>query len=92
MLDWQQSALDSLCQPSRLPRDRFHGQFLGHRAPWCNFSTSAGLTNGILGGYAYFNGSDFATLSGSGPFTMQAYSGYVAGDFGRAQYKRDHQR
>ena len=27
-------------------------------------STSAGLSNGILGGYAYFNGQDFATLSG----------------------------
>lgn len=43
-------------------------------------SSSAGLTNGILGGYAYYNGNDFATLSGG---TIQAYSSYVTGDLGR---------
>jgi autotransporter-associated beta strand protein len=43
------------------------------------FSTSAGLTNGILGGYAYVNGTDFATLSGG---TLHAYSSYVPGDLG----------
>ena len=42
-------------------------------------STSAGLSNGILGGYAYFNGQDFATLSGG---TIEAYSSYVTGNLG----------
>ena len=46
------------------------------------FSNSPGTTNGILGGYAYYNGSDFAMPSGSGPYTVQACSNYVTGDLG----------
>ncbi len=45
------------------------------------------LVNGIIGGYAFFsdadlNGVDFATISGTGPYTVSAYSGYTGGDLG----------
>ena len=43
---------------------------------------SAGLTNGILGGYAFYNGTDFATLSSSTSGTAQAYSAYTTGNLG----------
>ena len=42
------------------------------------FSGSASLTNGILG-YAFYNGTDFATLSGG---TVAAYSTYTTGNLG----------
>ena len=45
-------------------------------------SNPAGLVNGILGGYAFYNGAtttDFATLSGG---TVTAYSGYTIGNLG----------
>jgi hypothetical protein len=45
------------------------------------FNSSPTLTNGILGGYAYFTNSsggvDFATITGSGPFTVAAFTGYT---------------
>jgi autotransporter-associated beta strand protein len=37
-------------------------------------SSSPGTTNGIIGGYATFNGNDWATVSGG---NLTAYSGYV---------------
>jgi fibronectin-binding autotransporter adhesin len=43
------------------------------------FSNSASLTGGILGGFVTINGTDFATLSGG---TLVAYSAYTTGDLG----------
>jgi fibronectin-binding autotransporter adhesin len=40
---------------------------------------SASLTNGIIGGYAFYNGTDFATVSGG---TVGALSLYTTGNFG----------
>jgi autotransporter-associated beta strand protein len=45
------------------------------------------LSNGIIGGYAFFSDPsvtnvDFATVSGSGPYTVQPYAGYTSGDLG----------
>ncbi len=40
---------------------------------------SGSNTNGILGGYAVYNGTDFATLTSG---TVQAYSGYANGNLG----------
>ena len=40
---------------------------------------SASLTNGIIGGYAFYNGANFATVSGG---TVGALSLYTTGNFG----------
>lgn len=41
-------------------------------------TTTANNAAGILGGYATINGSDWATATGSTPFTIGVYSGYTA--------------
>ena len=48
------------------------------------FSTSAALTSGIIGGYAVYDGTDFAALgaSGSGFYAVQVCSNYTAGNLG----------
>ncbi|MEI9897818.1 MAG: autotransporter-associated beta strand repeat-containing protein [Chthoniobacter sp.] len=43
--------------------------------------TTANPTNatGIIGGYATYNGVDWATTTGTGPFTLAAYNSYTPG-------------
>jgi fibronectin-binding autotransporter adhesin len=46
------------------------------------FQDTTPVTNGIIGGFAFYNNADFATLSTSSPPTVQAYTGYTTGNLG----------
>lgn len=41
-----------------------------------NITTTTANSNGILGGWATYNGGDWAVGTGTSPFTVAAYSGY----------------
>jgi autotransporter-associated beta strand protein len=43
------------------------------------------LTNGILGGYAFYNNVDFAARTTTAPYVIQQYTGYLSTDPGGSQ-------
>ena len=46
-----------------------------------NIWVGTGSTNGILGGYAYYNNADFVAVSSTGGI-ISAYTGYTNGNLG----------